>query len=194
LTQLTEHSPDETYDFLVYDDVPFFSLTSFPEIKEQIVACYSFSKQYAMTGWRVGYMYAPSPIIDQALKVHDAVVISAPTISQYAALAALTHKVQSSAGEEIREILARRRALVCSRLERLMDLFSFVKPDGAYYVLPRYLKTELNSTDFSMKLLHEAKVITVPGRAFGPNGESHIRLSYGGTEEEINLAFDRIEL
>lgn len=184
---------DETYDFLVYDDIPFVSLTSFTEIKDQMVACYSFSKQFAMTGWRVGYMYAPSQIIDQALKVHDAVVISAPTISQYAALAALTCD-KGDDYEDIKEILANRRSLVCARMEQLGDLFAFSKPEGAYYLFTRYLKTELNSTDFSMKLLQEARVVTIPGRAFGPSGEGHIRLSYGGTEEDINLAFDRIEL
>jgi len=181
---------DETYDFLVYDDISFTSLTSFPEIKEQLIACYSFSKQFAMTGWRVGYMYAPEKIIDQALKVHDAVVISAPTISQYAALHALKAKPEES---EIKDILSRRRNLVCERMKGLSDLFSFSVPKGAYYVLPKYLKTELNSTEFAMKLLFEAKVISIPGRAFGPQGEGHIRFSFGGTESEINTAFDRIE-
>jgi aminotransferase len=80
---------DEAYDFLVYDDRPHFSLTSIPELRKNLVACYSFSKMYCMTGWRVGYMVASSRIVDQVLKVHDAFAICAPTISQYAALAAL---------------------------------------------------------------------------------------------------------
>lgn len=182
---------DETYDFLVYGDLRFTSLLDFPEIREQTIACYSFSKQFAMTGWRVGYMYAPQAVIEQALKVHDAAVICAPTISQYAAYAALTER--SDEPEDLRTILDRRRNLACDRLDRLKDLFSYVRPDGAYYLFVRYLKTDLDSEQFAMKVLEEAKVITIPGRAFGPHGEGHIRLSYGGTEEEITLAFDRLE-
>lgn len=182
---------DETYDFLLYDGAAFTSLTSFNEIRDQTIACYSFSKQFAMTGWRVGYMYAPAAVINQALKVHDAAVICAPTISQYAALAALSGTPAED--ENIVDVLSKRRNLICSRLDALNDLFSYVKPQGAYYIFPKYLKTGLNSKEFAVKVLNQAKVITIPGRAFGPKGEGHIRLSYGGTEDEINQAFDRIE-
>ncbi len=127
------------------------------------------------------------------LKIHDAVMIAAPTISQYAALAALTLPRPESEGESLRDILMRRRDLTCERLQNLSDLFSFVAPRGAYYVLPRYLKTTLQSREMALKLLHEARVITIPGRAFGPQGEGHIRLSFGASEDEINTAFDRIE-
>lgn len=182
---------DETYDFLVYDDTPFVSLTTFSAIKQQLIACFSFSKEYAMTGWRVGYMYASSTVIAQALKVHDAAVICAPTISQFAALAALTS--ENTDGEaDLKEVLRSRRDVLCAHLDGLPDLFDYVKPSGAYYVLARYLKTDLDSESFALKVLHEARVITIPGRAFGPNGEGYIRFSYGGTEEEINNAFDRI--
>jgi len=184
---------DETYDFLVYDDERYVSLTEFDEIRNQTIACYSFSKQFAMTGWRVGYMYAPATVIEQVLKIHDAVMIAAPTISQYAALAALTLPRPESEGESLRDILMRRRDLTCERLQNLSDLFSFVAPRGAYYVLPRFLKTTLQSREMALKLLHEAHVITIPGRAFGPQGEGHIRLSFGASEDEINIAFDRIE-
>ena len=182
---------DETYDFLVYDEKPFVSLSSFSAIRDRLVSCFSFSKQFAMTGWRVGYMYAPAPVIEQALKVHDATLICAPTISQYAALAALSLGT-SEESKAMNRTLAARRELLCSRLLELDDLFSFVKPEGAYYVLPRYRKTTLQSQDMAMKILHEAKVITIPGRAFGPSGESHIRLSYGGTEEQIEEAMRRL--
>jgi aminotransferase len=184
---------DETYDFLVYDNAPYVSLTRFNEIKDRTIACYSFSKQFAMTGWRVGYMYAPAAVIDQVLKVHDAVMIAAPTVSQYAALAALAITPPNDGRESLCDILKRRRDLTCERLRNLRDLFSFVEPKGAYYVLPRYLKTNLTSHEMALKILHEARVITIPGRAFGPGGEGHIRLSFGAAEDEINVAFDRIE-
>lgn len=184
---------DETYDFLVYSNTPYVSLTRFEQIRDRTIACYSFSKQFSMTGWRVGYMYAPESVINQVLKVHDAVMIAAPTVSQYAALAALTIPAPKDGRESLREILKRRRDLTCERLRRLSELFSFVEPQGAYYILARYLKTSLPSREMALKILHEAHVITIPGRAFGPGGEGHIRLSYGATEEEINVAFDRIE-
>ena len=181
---------DETYDFLVYDNLKFKSLSSLT--KNKLIACYSFSKEYAMTGWRLGYMYAPADVIEQCLKVHDAAVIAAPTISQFAGLAALS-EVNSSEVAEIKTALEDRRNLMCQRLDKLSDLFEYEKPMGAYYILTKYKKTNLNSEQFAIKLLEEAQVITIPGNAFGPSGEGHIRMSFGGTESEINEAFDRIE-
>jgi aminotransferase len=189
---------DEAYDFLVYDDQPHFSLASIPELKKNLMACYSFSKMYCMTGWRVGYMVASGRIVDQVLKVHDAFAICAPTISQYAALAALraTNGKDGEGDKFIRELvsaLAGRREITCSRLNRLSHLFSYEKPKGAYYVFPRIRLSGLSSVDLSLKLLYEAKVITVPGSGFGPTGEGHIRISFGATEKELEKAFDRIE-
>ena len=183
---------DETYDFLFYQGTKFVSLTQYNSISSQLIACYSFSKEYSMTGWRAGYMYAPAELIEQALKVHDAVVICAPTISQFAALAALEGEA-AGASNEVHQVLRQGFELMRQRLDRLPDLFSYVKPGGAHYFFPRYLKTSLSSMDFAKKVLMEAKVITIPGAAFGPNGEHHIRLSFAGSEEEINQAFDRLE-
>lgn len=188
---------DEAYDFLVYDGLAHASLASVPEIKDRLLAAFSFSKMYCMTGWRVGFMYASPRIIDQVLKVHDAFAICAPTISQYAALAAL-RATNGKDGEGDRFIknlvhaLDERRKLTCSRLEGLSQLFSYQRPRGAYYVFPRIEGTAMNSMELALRLLYEAKVITIPGNGFGPSGEGHIRLSFGGNEEEINSAFDRI--
>jgi aminotransferase len=189
---------DEAYDFLVYDGLSQFSLSSIPELKKNIMACYSFSKAYCMTGWRVGYMYAPARLIDQVLKVHDAFAICAPTVSQYAALAALgaTNGKDGEGDKFIRhlvETLDSRRKITCERLNRLSQLFAYQKPRGAYYVFPRIIPEGMGSVELALKLLYEAKVITVPGNGFGPTGEGHIRLSFGATEKEILEAFDRIE-
>jgi aminotransferase len=188
---------DEAYDFLVYDGKPYFSPISLPELKENILCACSFSKRYCMTGWRIGFMYAPERIINQALKVHDAFAICAPTISQYAALSALraTNGKDGPGDKSIKELidtLSARRDLICARLDRLSGLFSYIKPDGGYFVFAKMLASS-NSIDLALELLHEARVITIPGSAFGPTGEGHIRLSFGGTEEELNEAFDRIE-
>lgn len=189
---------DETYDFLVFDKQPYFSLLSIPELKDRVIAACSFSKRYCMTGWRVGYMYASERIIKQVLKVHDAFAICAPTISQYAAAAALagTNGVDGPGDESVRELLelmTRRRDLVCERLDRLSGIFSYAKPQGGYYVFPRFSKKDISSMELALRILHEAKVITVPGNAFGPTGEGHIRMSFGAEEAELIEAFDRLE-
>ena len=143
-------------------------------------------------------MYASARIINQVLKVHDAFAICAPTISQYAALAAL--KASDKKGGEgdkfIKQLVTAldlRRELTCRRLDDLTHIFSYQKPKGAYYIFPKIVLEGINSMDLALRLLYEAKVITVPGNGFGPTGEGHIRLSYGGTEEQINEAFDRID-
>jgi aminotransferase len=182
---------DETYDFLVYDGEPHFSLTTVPELSDRIVATFSFSKKYAMTGWRIGYVYAPEGILDQIMKVHDAVAICAPSISQQAALAAI--EGPQDCVTEIRAALQRRRDLVCQRLSRLDKFFDYVKPQGAYYLMVHYKFPGVDSMTFALRLLHEARVITIPGAAFGPTGENHVRISFGGAEPEIDEAFDRME-
>lgn len=181
---------DETYDFLIYDNKEHFSLLSLPEIQDRLIACFSFSKKYAMTGFRVGYLYAQESILDQILKVHDESTICAPTISQYAALFALTGPQDYV--EKFKAEFTKRRELICQRLDKLKELFEYQKPEGAYYILPK-IKLKIESKDFSFKLLYQAGVITIPGIAFGPAGESHVRLSFTGEEEEITEAFDRIE-
>ena len=190
---------DEAYDFLVYDNLPYFSLTSIPDLKKNLITTYSFSKMFCMTGWRVGYMYASARIVDQVLKVHDAFAICAPRISQYAALAALkaTNGKDGEGDRSIQQLVARlasRREIACQRLNNLLHVFSYIKPRGAYYVFPKIMIKEMGSMDVSLDLLYEAKVITIPGSGFGPSGEGHIRLSFGATEEEINKAFDRIDI
>jgi aminotransferase len=181
---------DETYDFLVYGQGSHFSLTTIPELQERIIATFSFSKKYAMTGWRVGYVYAAEEVLDQIMKIHDAVAICAPTLSQHAALAALNGSQECVA--EIRAALQKRRDLTCERLDDLGEFLAYVPPQGAYYLMTRYLFPGIDSMTFALKLLHEARVITIPGAAFGPNGEDHVRISFGGTEGDINEAFDRI--
>jgi aminotransferase len=188
---------DEAYDFLVYDKLTHFSLMAVPELKDRIIGACSFSKRYCMTGWRVGFMYAAPRIIQQVLKVHDAFAICAPTISQYAALAALraTNGKDGLGDQSVKKLvdaLAHRRDLVCERLDRLSGIFSYVKPNGGYYVFPKVAGVD-SSVEFAVRLLEEAKVITIPGSAFGPTGEGHIRLSFGAAEEDLNEAFDRIE-
>ena len=182
---------DETYDFLVYDGLKHFSVMSLPELKDRLVATFSFSKKYAMTGWRVGYVYASAGLLDHLMKIHDAMAICAPSLSQYAALAAL--EGPQDCVDEIRNALSRRCDLICERLTGLREHFSYVRPKGAYYLMARYLVSGMDSMSYALRLLREARVITIPGSAFGPTGEGHIRMSFGGADAEIEEAFDRIE-
>lgn len=182
---------DETYDFLVYDGHSHFSLACLPELHDRIIATFSFSKKYAMTGWRVGYVYCSEGLLDQIMKIHDAVAICAPALSQYAALAALEGPQGCVA--EIRTVLERRRDLACARLDGLSEFFDYVRPQGAYYLMMRTRTPVVNSMTYALRLLHEARVITIPGAAFGPTGEHHLRISFGGTEAEIEEAFQRMK-
>ena len=184
---------DDPYEVYVYDDLDRFHLLSIPELRKQVIACASFSKEFAMTGWRVGWILAEEGIINQMLKVQDSFVICAPMISQVASLIALEESYDPTL--RMVEEMKHRREIICARLDRLSDLFSYQKPQGAYYIFPKILPEEMqNSVDFCVRLLRESGVVSVPGSAFGPTGEGHIRMSYCFTREEINEAFDRIEI
>ena len=198
---------DEVYkDFIFSDDgaggkEKIFSLAEVPELRERVIRIFSFSKAYALTGWRIGYVHSDESIAREILKIHDSLVTCAPVISQYAAMGAL------EMGEKELAIFSRRfqerRDLICARLDRLRHIFQYIKPNSAYYVFPKILKlVETKSDDgygqsaswnFSLELLEKAHVAVVPGMAFGPNGEGHIRLSFGRSEEDINEAFNRID-
>ncbi|MBI2613097.1 pyridoxal phosphate-dependent aminotransferase [Candidatus Kaiserbacteria bacterium] len=183
---------DLTYEFLVYDKGKIPTLLAYPEIRDRLIICYSFSKEFSMTGWRAGYLYAPEKVLEQALKVHDEFLLCAPTPSQYAALVALTKKPNDDP-EGLHAEMATKRELICERLDRLGDLFSYTKPRGAYYILAKYKKPDIDSWAFAMRMLNEAKVIVIPGVACGSQGEGHVRFSYGASKEKIHEAFDRIE-
>ena len=183
---------DETYDFLTYDGVKHFSPASIPEIRDRIILAGSFSKKYAMTGYRVGFAFAPSGLIDHMLKVHDALMICAPAISQKGAIAAL--KGKQTKVEEFVNKLSKNREIMCRQLDKLSDYLEYQKPMGAYYIMVKYKKFEINSFELALKILREARLITVPGAAFGPSGEGHLRFSFAGPTKEIEEGFKRLRL
>ena len=183
---------DDPYSFLTYENQDdYFNLASAENHKDHIIYCFTFSKKYAMSGWRLGYMILPEAIKKQVMKVHDATIICPPRISQRAGLAAL--QGDPAPTEKFKQILANRRRLICERLDRLHHEFDYVKPQGTYYVFPRVLAKHENSLEFSLRLLDEAKVTVTPGAAFGRQGEHHVRMAYCVAEDVINTAFDRME-
>lgn len=180
---------DEIYDDLTYD----FDHTAFPslgkKLKDHIVYLNGFSKSFAMTGWRVGYACGNKDIIAAMTKIHQYTMLCAPIMSQMAACEAL----QSGQGtvEEMKREYHRRRDFV---LDRLADCgLECVKPHGAFYVLPSIKKTGLSSMEFSKKLLKQYNVAVVPGVAFGPAYNDHIRISYASSFPNLKEAFERIK-
>ncbi|MBE9564555.1 MAG: pyridoxal phosphate-dependent aminotransferase [Proteobacteria bacterium] len=183
---------DDPYSDFVYDNGDkYFNLASVEELKEHLIYLYSFSKSYAMSGWRLSYMVMPAELKREALKVHDATMICAPRISQLAGIVALSQP--SDHKQEFSRILNTRRELICQRLDNIPHVFSNQKPEGAYYVFPKIIAAHEDSRQFSIELLNNAGVTVTPGSAFGPSGEHHVRMAYCVDEETINLAFDRIE-
>jgi aminotransferase len=182
---------DEAYDYMVYDGGAPVNPLSIDRFRNNVISISSLSKKYALTGWRVGWVIAAAGWMEQITKVHDAATICSPTPSQIAALAALEGDQQCV--QDMRVELTKRRALCCRRLDQLSRNFSYIPPRGAFYVMAKYRFTNDNSQQVAIRLLEEAKVITIPGGAFGKGGEGHLRLSFGGEEKVISEAFDRID-
>ena len=183
---------DEAYEYFVFDDHRHFSIASMPEMRKQVISCFTFTKTYAMTGWRIGYLHADEELIPQITKAHIPFAICAPVVSQYAALGALQGSQECVANFKEHYLLTRN--LMCERLDQLNSVFEYHKPDGSYLMFPGILLDEgSDSTSFCKKLLREARVSTTPGIAFGPTGQGHLRLSFCVSQEEINKAFDRME-
>jgi len=183
---------DEAYEYFVFDDNRHFSIASVPELKKNVISCFTFTKSYAMTGWRIGYLHADEEIIPQIKKAHIPFAICAPVVSQYAAIGAL--KGPQDCISEFRKHYLQTRNLMCERLDALGGIFEYRKPGGSYLMFPKILGDQgKDSIAFSKRLLKETRVSTTPGIAFGPTGESHIRLSFCVPEDMINKAFDRMD-
>jgi aminotransferase len=183
---------DEAYEYFTFDDHKHFSIASIPEMKKNVISVFTFTKSYAMTGWRVGYLHANEELVSQIKKAHIPFVICAPVVSQYAAIGAL--KGSQDCISEFRGHYLNTRDLMCERLDNLRSVFEYNKPSGSYLMFPKILGDQgKDSIEFSKKLLKDIQVSTTPGIAFGPTGESHIRLSFCVSEDIINKAFDRMD-
>jgi aminotransferase len=192
---------DEVYKEFLFDDKRIFSLAEVPKLRKRVIRMYGFSKAYAMTGWRIGYLHSDASVVKEIIKVHDSLVTCAPVISQYGAMGAL--EMGESDVLKFNNEYRERRDLICKRLDCLSHVFGYVFPQSTYYVFPQiknnYLPKSIDniynskSWEFSMELLRKCQVATVPGFAFGPSGENHIRFSFGKDQDDINKAFDRLD-
>ena len=179
---------DEIYAELTYGR-RHVSIASLPEMWERTVVVSGFSKAYAMTGWRLGYICAPAPLARQMLKIHQYAIMCAPTTAQLAAITALR-----DCDEDVAAMTAeydRRRRLIYNGLHDI-GIESF-EPEGAFYIYPNIGKFGLTSEAFCEKLLYEHKCAIVPGIAFGAAGEGFARISYAYSVKHINQALERME-
>ena len=179
---------DEIYSELTYGR-KHFSIIELDDMRERTIYVNGFSKAYAMTGWRLGYVAAPEPIITQIAKIHQYGIMCSPYISQNAAVEALT-SCDTEVAKMVDEYNVRRRYLV-SEFNRL-GLTCF-DPEGAFYVFPCIKSTGLTSEEFCERLLYEERVAAVPGSAFGNSGEGYMRISYAYSLKHLMEAMHRIE-
>ncbi len=180
---------DEIYDQLVYGTTH----VCFPALegaRERTVLLGGFSKDYAMTGWRLGYAAAPAPMLQALLRIHQHLIMAAPTPAQYAALAALQDPRAAEAVAAMRAEYDRRRRLIVDGLNAMG--LTTREPHGAFYAFAEVRATGLDDETFAWRLLEEEEVAVVPGSAFGPGGEGYIRCSYATAYEKIEEAIERM--
>jgi aminotransferase len=179
---------DEIYDRLSYGGYRHRAMSALPGMRERTILMGGFSKAYAMTGWRVGYLCAPAAILEGVVKVHQYGIMSAPTTAQDAALTALL--TAEADVEAMRVEYDRRRRLIVDGLNAL-GLATF-EPRGAFYAFPRITSTGLDDNAFVEQLINEEHVAAVPGSAFGPSGAGHVRMCYATSYDKLQEALARI--
>lgn len=179
---------DEIYSELTYSG-GHVSIASIPGMAERTIVVNGFSKSFAMTGWRLGYAAGPREVIKQMIKIHQFIIMSSPTTSQYAAIEALKNGINDV--DTMREAYNERRRFLIKELHD-MGIPCF-EPFGAFYVFPNISKFGLTSEEFATRLLKEKKVAVVPGDAFGKCGEGFLRISYAYSIEDLKKALEKIK-
>ena len=178
---------DEIYDRLVYG-VQHTCFAALPGMFERTITLQGFSKSHAMTGWRVGYAAGPAHLADAMRKLHQYLIMSAPTIAQWAALKAI--EIGDPFVEEMRAEYNRRRRLIVDGLNAMG--LSCIEPQGAFYAFPSIQSTGMDDNTFAEQLLKEEQVAVVPGRAFGESGVGYVRMSYATAYDKIQRALDHL--
>jgi aminotransferase len=181
---------DEAYEKFVYEKNKHISIGSLNGMKDHVITFQSFSKTYAMPGWRVGYAAGPKDIIQSMTRIHMYSGLCSPTISQLAAIEALNGSQKCV--EDMKKEYERRRKLIVKRIKEIPKI-SCLEPEGAFYVFPSIKAMKMKSTEVVKLLLKESRVLAVPGTEFGRYGEGYIRMSYTTSYEKIEEAMNRIE-
>jgi aspartate/methionine/tyrosine aminotransferase len=181
---------DETYDALTYGDIRNVSPAAFPGLRDRTVSIYSFSKEYAMTGWRIGYLAGPAPMLRTMATVQEQMASCVNAATQRAALAAL--RGPRDAVEAMRRAYERRRDLVVERLNRMPGV-RCPRPDGAFYAFPDVRGITHDTKELAERLLFEHRVVVSPGEAFGPRSAGFLRISYASSDEDLAEGLARLE-
>lgn len=183
---------DEMYSRLVYDGAEFVSVTSLPGMRERAIVVSGFSKSYAMTGWRLGYLIADKALIATMLKVHQYSTTCSPTFIQKGLVDSLEDPQTEKEVQDMLAAFAQRRKAILSGLEKIPSLTP-ITPRGAFYVTVDVSATGMNGMDFATKLLEEKYVATVPAAAFDGDTANLIRISYAASDEDIQEGLKRLE-
>ena len=180
---------DEVYEKIIFDDLPFYSPAMIDGMQDQVIICNSFSKTYAMTGWRLGYIVGPEDIIHGIEMINENSIASVNTFVQYAGVTALT--ATQDCVTQMVQLFQKRRDIVYEKINKI-DGLSCLKPKGAFYAFINIRETGLKSKNFCTMLLKDQQVALVPGIGFGSGGEGFVRMSYAISEEKIHEGIDRI--
>ncbi len=183
---------DELYEYLVYDGTRHYSIASLHGMHDRTITVNGFSKAFAMTGWRLGYMVANKQIVDRVKVIHEHSVTAPSTFAQKAAALALGDERSWEFVNDMKAQYEKRRNILIDRLDKISG-FSCVKPKGTFYAFPNIFEFGKSSVAMSELLLERARVATIPGVAFGKQGEDHIRLTFTNSESELLEALRRIE-
>lgn len=180
---------DEIYEKLVYDGHTHESIAAFPELRDRVLLLNGFSKAYSMTGWRLGYIAAPAPLMDVMVRTQEYVVSCTTTFAQYGAMAALDEG--EAAVEEMRAAFEKRRDLVVDALRSIPGI-RCSQPGGAFYAYPNVAGLGMDGDQFSAALLEEESVALVPGSVFGPGQKDYVRISFATAYDRLAEAMERI--
>lgn len=181
---------DEPYEAIIYDGQKSFSIGAIPEMKDLTITVNSFSKSYAMTGWRIGYAVAPAEVREQMTLLQESMGSSVTAACQIAACEAITGPQESV--EKMRRQYERRRNILVEGLNQVSG-FSCIKPGGAFYVFANIKSFGITSQELAVKILDRVQVLTTPGSAFGDSGEGYLRFSYASSEETIREGIRRLK-
>lgn len=180
---------DEVYSTIVYDDTKHLSIATLEGMKDRTVVINSFSKSYAMTGWRIGYAAGNQQIIDKMIRLQENVVACVNSSAQYAAIEALK---RPDLAKEMTELYRKRRNLVVEGLQSIEGI-SCLKPKGSFYVFAGISGIGVDEVTFANELLEQQHAVVIPGSAFGQNGKGYVRICYANSEENLSRAIERIK-
>jgi len=182
---------DEIYEKIIFDKNKNISIASLPGMKDLTITINGFSKAYAMTGWRLGYLAGPNKIVKEILKVHQHTATCAPSFVQKAGVAAL--KGPQDCVSKMSAEYEKRRNILLEGFSKIPGL-SYIKPEGSFYIFANISLTKLSSIEFARLLLDQAQIAVTPGRSFGESFDSYIRISYTTKEEKIRDALNRMQI